>query len=188
MNTKSAIPKQPVLGLRYRFRFPNASEQHLLQLVDVIHVDKLGQAFPRFLHPGRLHNGARHKRSSILLVQDGLLEVQTPELSRNSVSALAFVFVHVLYVILCVMMYLRNRKALTLPHVQLTLLRFEQSDLILLLVELIDQECAWVDQTSLHCAILHPLDFGTTFQMDVELAATPLQTVKESSDACELSE
>jgi hypothetical protein len=63
--------------------------------------------------------------------------------------------------------------------VQLALLLHEQSDFALLLVKLVDQQSAWLDQTSFPRAVFHGVVASLTLEVNVQISAAPLHTVKE---------
>jgi hypothetical protein len=64
--------------------------------------------------------------------------------------------------------------------VQLALLLHKQSDLALLLVELVDQQGTRLDQTSFSRAVFHSVVASLALEMNVQISAAPLHTVKES--------
>jgi hypothetical protein len=118
-------------------------------------------------------NRIRTQSLHLSLIVDVLLKVQTSELSRNNHFPVGLI--HLRFVTL--VLYLES---LWWSTVQLALLLHEQSDLALLLVELVDEQSAWLDQTSFSRAVFHSVVASLTLEVNVKISATPLHTVKES--------
>jgi hypothetical protein len=111
-----------------------------------VHVNMLSEKPIPSLFQSNLH---RIRTQSLhLLIVDVLLKVQTSELSRNNHFPVGLI--HLRFVTL--VLYLES---LWWSTVQLALLLHEQSDLALLLVELVDQQSAWLDQTPFLRAVFH---------------------------------